>query len=186
MSRTSRREDVDALIVTVRGHRVILSPDLAVIYGVETRTLNQAVRRNRIRFPPDFLLELTQVEAQAVARSRSQSVILNRGSNIKYPPLGFTEHGALMAATVLNSARAVQMSIFVVRAFLRMRALAQGHADLRQRLDDLDRRVGDHDAELATVIRLVRQLVEPPEPVRQRRIGFRSQSRKTLQDPGRG
>ena len=118
--------------------------DLAKLYGVETRVLNQAVRRNRDRFPGDFLIELTN---QEVRRSRSQSVILNvgRGSNAKYLPLAFTEHGAIMTATVLNSPRAVQMTVFVVRAFVKMResllvnaVLAREMAALKSRVDTLD------------------------------------------------
>lgn len=105
----ARREivAVERLILAVRGHRVILSPDLAEIYGVETRALNQALKRNQDRFPPDFAFRLTRAEVEATQRSRSQSVTLKRGQNIKYPPLAFTEHGAIMAATVLNSPRAV-------------------------------------------------------------------------------
>src|SRR5262249_39001207 len=114
------------------------------LYGIETRVLNQAVRRNRERFPDDFVFELSH---QEVVRSRSQSVILKagRGSNVKHPPLAFTEHGAIMAATVLNSARAVQMTVFVVRAFVKMRegllvnaVLAREIAALKTRMDTLD------------------------------------------------
>ena len=115
------REIIEQKILLVRGEKVLLDLDLAALYGTTTKALNQAVKRNRNRFPADFVVRLTKDEAEAVARSRSQSVILNRGANIKYPPLGFTEHGAIMAATVLNSPRAVRMSIFVVRAFLRVR-----------------------------------------------------------------
>jgi hypothetical protein len=107
---------VDSLIVHVRGVRAILAPALARVYGVETRVLTQAVKRNADRFPEDFAFRLTPAEAQEIQRSRSQSVILKRGQNVKHAPLAFTEHGALMAAGVLNSPRAVQMSIFVVRA----------------------------------------------------------------------
>jgi hypothetical protein len=162
---------VDGVIVTVRGQRVILSPDLAAIYGVETRTLNQAVRRNRPRFPADFLIRVSATEAGQIARSRSQSVILNGGANIKHPPLGFTEHGAIMAATVLKSPRAIQMSIFVVRAFVRQRGAASVYLELRKRLDHLDRRVGGHDHDIQDIVQLVRRLLEPPSPPR-RRIGF--------------
>jgi hypothetical protein len=94
---------------------------VAEIYGVETRTLNQAVKRNAGRFPSDFAFRLTRKDATVIQRSRSQSVILKRGANIKYAPLAFTEHGVMMAATILNSRRAVEMSIFVVRAFVRLR-----------------------------------------------------------------
>jgi hypothetical protein len=99
-------------------------------------------------------------------------VTLKRGAHVKYPPLAFTEHGAIMAATVLNSRRAVQMSILVVRAFLRLRAWAVGQAELSARLTRLERRVGEHDHELKAIIQAIRQLVQPPEPPRQRRIGF--------------
>ncbi|HXG98770.1 MAG TPA: ORF6N domain-containing protein [Gemmatimonadales bacterium] len=112
---------VARVIVTVRGFRAILSSDLAPIYGVQPKVLNQAVKRNAERFPPDFAFRLSKDDMTAIRRSRSQSVTLKRGAHVKYAPLAFTEHGALMAATVLNSRRAVQMSIFVVRAFLRLR-----------------------------------------------------------------
>ena len=136
--------EIASRIFVVRGKRVMLDSELAKLYGVETRVLNQAVRRNRERFPADFVLELTN---QEVMRSRSQSVILNvrRGSNVKHLPLAFTEHGAIMAATVLNSPRAVQMTVFVVRAFVKMResllvnaVLAREVAALRSRVDLLD------------------------------------------------
>ena len=122
----------------------MMDSELAKLYGTETRVLNQAVRRNRQRFPSDFVIELTH---QEVTRSRSQSVILNagRGSNLKYPPLAFTEHGAIMAATVLNSPHAVQMTVFVVRAFVKMREallvnamLAREIAALKARMETLD------------------------------------------------
>ena len=164
--------DVERLIVTVRRQRVILSPDLADIYGVETRSLNQAVKRNSDRFPPDFVLRLTRDEAMNVQRSRSQTVILKRGQNVKYLPLAFTEHGAIMAATVLNSPRAVHMSIFVVRAFLRLREWVGGQAELSARLSQLERRVGAHDHELRAIIKAIRELVQPREEVSRREIGF--------------
>jgi phage regulator Rha-like protein len=136
--------DIAGRIFVVRGKRVLLDSELAKLYGTETRVLNQAVRRNRERFPDDFVLELTN---QEVTRSRSQIVILNvgRGSNVKHPPMAFTEHGAIMAATVLNSPRAVQMTVFVVRAFVKMReallvnaVLVREVAALKTRMDALD------------------------------------------------
>lgn len=116
---------VTRVIVTIRGIRVILSSDLARIYGVEPRVLNQAVKRNAQRFPPDFAIRLRREEVTELRRLRSQSVILKRGTHLKYPPLAFTEHGAIMAATILNSRRAIQMSIFVVRAFRRLLVLGR-------------------------------------------------------------
>lgn len=165
---------IERLIVIVRRQRVILSADLAAIYGVETRALNQAVKRNADRFPPGFLVRLTRDEAAAIRASRSQSVILKRGQNIKYAPLAFTEHGAIMAATVLNSPRAVHMSVFVVRAFLRLREWVAGQAQLAARLADLERRVGAHDHELRAIIRAIRELVAPAAEPPRRRIGFKA------------
>jgi hypothetical protein len=167
----TRAGTVEQVIVIVRGQRVILASDLAEIYGVETRTLNQAVKRNAERFPSDFAFRLTPSEAIQVRRSRSQSVILKRGSNVKYAPMAFTEHGATMAASVLNSRRAVQMSIFVVRAFLRLREWIAAQITLSARLARLERRVGAHDQELQAIIQAVRELITPPTPPR-RRIGF--------------
>ena len=154
---------VARVIRTVRGARVILSSDLARIYAVTPKALNQAVKRNAERFPPDFAFRLSRDEVAGVRRLRSQSVTLKRGAHVKYPPLAFTEHGAIMAATVLNSRRAVQMSIFVVRAFLRLREWVAGQAELSARLTQLERRVGKHDHELKAIIQAIRQLIEAPE-----------------------
>jgi hypothetical protein len=158
-------------IQVVRGQSVILGTDLASVYGVSTKALNQAVRRNMNRFPPDFAFRLSRREVAELLRSRSQNVTLKRGDNIKYAPLAFTEHGAVMAATILKSDRAAAMSVYVVRAFLRLRAWAVGQAELAQRLSLLDQRVGAHDQDLKTIITTIRQMVAPPEP-RRRRIGF--------------
>ena len=118
--------DVAGRILVVRGQRVMLDADLARLYGVSTKAFNQAVRRNRGRFPADFLLELTN---QEVARLRSQIVTLKtgRGEHRKYQQLAFTEHGAIMAATILNSPRAEQMSVYVVRAFVKLRESLAAH-----------------------------------------------------------
>jgi ORF6N domain-containing protein len=157
--------------VSVHGQRVILAADLARIYGVETRMLNQAVKRNAARFPPDFSFRLTRQDATRIERSRSQSVILKRGANIKYLPLAFTEHGVLMAASILNSPRAVEMSIFVVRAFIRLRAVAQRYAELAAKIDALERRVGGHDEDLEQMFTALRALIAPARKAA-RQIGF--------------
>jgi hypothetical protein len=163
--------DVEPVIRVIRRQRVILAADLARIYGVETRALNQAVKRNADRFPSDFAFRLTEAEAKEVRRSRSQSVILKRGENIKFAPLAFTEHGAVMAASVLSSPRAVQMSVFVVRAFLRLREWAAGRTELSAKLSELERRVTGHDEDLKAIVAAIRQLVNPPErPLR--KIGY--------------
>ncbi len=167
---------IEGLIHVIRGHRVILSADLAQIYGVEPKALNQAVKRNLDRFPPDFAFRLTRVESEESGRPRSQIVTLKRGANIKYPPLAFTEHGAIMAASILASPRAVQMSIFVVRAFLRLREWVIDREDLSEQLARLEARVSSHDADLAAILRAVRELIQPPERPR-RRIGFTQRSK---------
>ena len=138
--------EVAGRILVVRGQRVMLDADLARLYGVSTKAFNQAVRRNRSRFPGDFLFELTN---QEVARSRSQSVTLNsgRGSNVKYLPMAFTEHGAIMAATILNSPRAEQMSVYVVRAFVKIRESLAAHTVLARELATLKSRVDTLDAD---------------------------------------
>lgn len=130
----------------IRGRRVLLDADLAALYGVTTKAMNQAVRRNIGRFPPDFLLQLTDSETTS---SRSQFVTLNkgRGHNVKYLPLAFTEHGAIMAATILNSARAVEMSVYVVRAFVQLRQMLASNAELARKLETLERSVATLDAD---------------------------------------
>jgi hypothetical protein len=168
-----RRQDsaaVESRIVSVRDQRVILSPDLAAIHGVETRVLLQAVKRNQERFPPDFAFRLTRAEVEELRTERSQPVIFDR-SEFKHLPMAFTEHGAVMAATVLSSPRAVQMSIYVVRAFVRMRAWFMDQAELSQRLASLEQKVGIHDEELAEILAALRELVTIPGGA-QRRIGF--------------
>lgn len=165
--------DVESRIVEVRAERVILDRDLAETYGVETRVLNQAVKRNRDRFPGDFAFQLTIEEAEVIRRSRSQPVILKRGSNVKYRPWAFTEHGAIMAATVLNSPQAVEMSIFVVRAFIRLREFARGHAEIGKRLDELERRVTRQDETMKEVFSALRALLVPPARPKPG-IGFKS------------
>ena len=130
---------IEQLIVTIRGQRVILAGDLARIYGVVTRVLNQAIKRNPAKFPADFVFQITRDEVQEMRRLRSQTVILRPGQHLKYLPYAFTEHGAIMAANVLNSPRAVQMSVFVVRAFIRMRAALGDTRELARKLAALER-----------------------------------------------
>lgn len=156
-------------ILTIRGINVLVDAHLAELYGVTTGALNQAVRRNRGRFPDDFLFQLSEAEFQAL---RSQIVISQAGrGGRRYRPWAFTEHGAIMAASVLNSRRAIEMSVFFVRAFTRLREIARTHGDLASKLDALERRVSDHDASIRDLLRAIRALLTPPE--RQvRRIGF--------------
>jgi len=171
-------EQIDGMIRTIRGTRVILDSDLAKIYGVPTFRFNEAIKRNRHRFPPDFMFQLTTEEAAAL---RSQIAILKkgRGQHRKYRPYAFTEHGALQAANVLRSPRAVQMSVFVIRAFIRMRQTLLGTRELAEKLAALEKkltsRLDVHEAAIVEVLQELMQILNPPplppEPPR-RRIGF--------------
>jgi len=162
---------IERRIVALRGHRVMLDRDLAALYGVETRTLNQAVKRNLDRFPSDFMFRLTPKEAAVQLPSRSQSVILKRGQNVKHLPYVFTEHGAVMLANVLKSAPAVRASIQVVRAFVRIRQRLVTHEMLAKQLTKLASKVGKHDIELRQVFITLRGILAPPNRPR-RAIGF--------------
>jgi hypothetical protein len=165
----SRPEPIEDLIHSLRGERVILDTDLARIYGVATKVLNQAVGRNLHRFPKDFAFRLTAEEA---ARMRSQFVTASK-RNIRYQPYAFTEYGAFMAANVLNSERAVAMSIYVIRAFVRMRQTLVANEILQRRLAEIERTLLNHDTALRDLYEKIRPLLLPsPEPPK-RQIGFR-------------
>ena len=143
----------------------MLDSDLAELYGVETKRLNEQVRRNPNRFPPDFMFQLTAEEWESL---RSQFATLKRGEHRKYLPYAFTEHGALMLANVLNSERAAQTSVMVVRAFVRLRQMLASNAELARKLDAMEKK---YDAQFKVVFDAIRQLMSPPEPKR-REIGF--------------
>ena len=154
-------------IVVIRGQRVLLDADLAQLYEVETKKFNQQIKRNLTRFPPDFMFRLTDKEFETL---RSQNVTSKRGGR-RYLPLAFTEHGAIMAASVLNSDRAVEMSVYVVRAFVQLRAVLLDHKALAEKLAALERRVSHHDNSLAEVIDAIRALMAQPKSAN-RPIGF--------------
>jgi hypothetical protein len=154
-------------IVVIRGQRVLLDADLAQLYEVETKKFNQQIKRNQTRFPPDFMFRLTADEFESL---RSQNVTSKRGGR-RYLPLAFTEHGAIMAASVLNSDRAVEMSVYVVRAFVQLRTVLLDHKALADKLTALERRVSHHDNSLAEVIDAIRALMAQPKPAN-RPIGF--------------
>ncbi len=151
---------------------MILDSDLAAIYGVPTKVFNQAVKRNQMRFPDDFMFQLTMDEAFAVQSSRSQSVTLKRGQNIKYLPRAFTEHGALQAANILNSPRAVSMSVYVIRAFVKIREQLSANAAVLKRLADIDETLLIHDTALRDIYRKLVPLLQPPPDPPRRKIGF--------------
>jgi phage regulator Rha-like protein len=154
--------------MVVRGHKVILDSDLAELYGVSVKRLNEQVKRNTKRFPADFLFQLSATELTAL---RSQIATSNSRGGRRYLPHAFTEHGAIMAATVLNSARAIEMSIFVVRAFARMREALATNRKVVSKLSELERRLEGHDTEIQQLIEAIRELMTPPDPKRGR-IGF--------------
>lgn len=155
-------ESVGLRITEVRGAKVILDSDLAGLFGVATGALNQAVRRNPGRFPAEFVFQLTAPE---FTNLRSQSVISNSGRGGRRSlPFAFTEHGALMAATVLNSPQAIGMSVFVVRAFVRLRSIYASHIELTRRLDELDIKVGAHDESIRSIVEAIRRLMLPDSP----------------------
>jgi hypothetical protein len=189
-------EQIDGMIRSIRGTRVILDSDLAKIYGVPTFRFNEAIKRNRRRFPPDFMFQLTTEEAAAL---RSQVAILKetagerltpnssqiailkkgRGQHRKYRPYAFTEHGALQAANVLRSPRAVQMSVFVIRAFVRMRQTLLGTRELTEKLAALEKKLTSrldlHEAAIVEVLQELMQILNPPPPLPEPakpRIGF--------------
>lgn len=152
-------ESVSNRIHVVRGQRVLLDRDLAELYGVETRRFNEQVKRNPGRFPQDFMFTLTEQEVQDL---RSQNAMSSSGhGGARHAPHAFTEHGAIMAASVLNSTRAVEVSVHVVRAFVRMRELLIDHKDLAVRVDELETRVGVHDSALRGVLHALSQKKPP-------------------------
>jgi hypothetical protein len=164
--------DIVGLIHSVRDQRVILDTDLAELYGVRAKRLNEQVKRNIGRFPSDFLFRLTSEEAERCRRSRSRFATLKRGQNIKYLPYAFTEHGALMAANVLNSPRAVAMSVYVIRAFVKMREDVVANAAILRRLAEIDKTLLIHDVTLREILQKLRPLLEPPPQPPKIEIGF--------------
>ncbi len=167
-----------------RGQKVLLDFDLGALYGVTTKVLNQAVKRNAGRFPDDFMFRLSSDEAARVSqsvtpsrgrtRSRSQFVTLKRGQNLKYFPYAFTEQGVAMLSSVLKSERAVKVNIAIMRAFVKLRETLETNRELAQKFSELEQRVGKHDSEIAAIIDAIRQLMVPAKkPARE--IGFHVQ-----------
>ncbi len=169
-------ERIENRILFIRGLKVLLDADLASLYGVQTRVLNQAVKRNAERFPADFMFRLSAKELEVW---RSQAVISNPGAKmgLRRAPFVFTEHGALMAASLLNSPRAIETSLYVVRAFVRLREVLASHKDLARRLNAHEKKLSSHDQAIAGLINTLRSLMAPPTPTpapepKHRRIGF--------------
>jgi ORF6N domain len=160
---------VESRILFLRHQRVILDADIAELYGVPVRVLNQQIKRNQERFPGDFVFQLTPKEHHFL---RSQFVISKKGrGGRRYTPYAFTEHGAIMAATVLNSERAVQMSVFVVRAFVRLREMLATNRRLAVKIFELENRLDTHDSVIVKLLQTIKELMTPRAP-RRVRIGF--------------
>ena len=160
---------ISGVIKTIRGCHVILASDLAALYGVEVKRLNEQVKRNARRFPADFMFTLTTAEADSL---RSQFATLKRGQNIKHLPHAFTEHGAMMAAMVLNSSKAEEMSVFIVRAFVQMRRALAARQGMEKRLGQIENVLLVHDNSLRDLYEKIQPLLLPPPEPDRRRIGF--------------
>ena len=159
-------ERIEKAILLVRKQKIMLDADLAALYGVETRVLVQAVKRNIERFPEDFMFQLSREEFAVL---RSQSVTSSDWGGRRYPPYAFTEQGVAMLSSVLRSQQAIQVNIEIMRAFIRLRQMLASHAALARKLDALEKK---YDAQFKEVFEAIRQLMAPPEPKR-RAIGFR-------------
>jgi hypothetical protein len=175
-------------IRVIRGQKVLLDADLAALYDTTTKRLNEQVKRNIARFPGEFMFRLNRVETETLNRSQFATGS-QKHRDPRFPPYAFTEHGALMAANVLNSPRAVAVSLYVVRAFIRLRETIAQHKELAAKLDDLERKVQSiatrQDAlaantrmQLKQVFEAIRELMSPPEPTKKRPIGFVTDEKK--------
>ena len=190
----ARHMPIESVIHSIRSERVILDADLASLYGVTTKRLNEQVKRNSHRFPSDFLFRLTKVELdQLTSRAVKPDTPVNRSQNAtgsqkhrdpRFLPYAFTEHGALMAANVLNSSRAVAMSVQVVRAFVRLRAMLASNKELAQKLAELERKLEGHDQAIHNLFEAIRRLLNPPEPG-PKKIGFHVKERTLRYGAGR-
>jgi len=162
-------ERITQTIVVLRGHKVLIDADLAALYGVPTKRLNEQVRRNLARFPEDFMFRLTAAEKAQVVADCDHLAKLKFAATL---PTAFTEHGALMAASVLNTPLAVEASVFVVRAFVRLRETLSTNQAVMHKLDQLERKIETHDQAIVGILAALRELMTPPDPPKKRKIGF--------------
>ena len=183
MSNAIAVEVIATRILELRGKKVMLDRDLAKLYGVKVKRLNEQVKRNTKRFPDDFMFQITKEEINSLRshfvtlNSRSQFATLKQGQNIKYLPYVFTEHGVAMLSSVLNSERAIQVNILIMRAFTKLREILLTHKELAYKLSQLERKIEKHDGEIKTIFEAIRQLMLPPEKST-RKIGFRIKEKK--------
>jgi hypothetical protein len=162
--------DITRAILILRGQRVLLDAELASLYGVTTKRLNEQVKRNAARFPEDFMFRLTRTETEALNRSQIATGS-QKHRDPRFPPYVFTEHGAIMAATILSSPRAIEMSVYVVRAFVHLRELLASNTALARKLNELEGKLKNHDEAITAILSAIRELMNPPAPKR-RGIGF--------------
>jgi len=162
-------EVISSRIMVIRGERILLDADLAALYGVETKRLNEQVRRNKERFPTDFMFQLNLEEKTEVVANCDHLSRIKFSSTLPY---AFTEHGAIMAASVLNTPRAVETSVYVVRAFVKLRELLATNKGLAVKLAELERKLEGHDTSIRQLVGAIRGLMQPPEPKKKRPIGF--------------
>ena len=166
-------EIIESRIFLIRKRKVMLDSHLAELYGVSTKALNQAVKRNRDRFPTDFMFRLNETETEIIwsqittgfqkkVFSRSQIVTLKRGQNVKYLPHVFTEQGVAMLSSILKSKRAVQVNIMIMRTFVKLREIMATHVDLSRKIDELERKYGKHEKYIQAIFKIIKQLLEPP------------------------
>jgi hypothetical protein len=178
MSALIPQEVVENKIYLIRGQKVMLDKDLAKLYGVPAKRLNEQVKRNIKRFPEDFMFKLTKQESENLIcekealSSRSQIATLKQGQNIKYLPYVFTEQGVAMLSSVLNSDRAIEVNITIMRAFVKLRQILSTHKELAHKLTELERKIEKHDEDICAIFEAIRRLMAPPPEPPKRRIGF--------------
>jgi len=153
----------------IRGEKVIIDADLAEFYGVQTKRLNEQVKRNKERFPADFMFQLSIDEKQEVVANCDHLAKLKYSKTLPY---AFTEHGTIMAASILNSSRAIEISVFIVRAFVKLRRVISENEKLARKIVQIENHLADHDEQIIELIRAIKQLLKPEPPPKKRRIGY--------------
>jgi hypothetical protein len=160
---------IENRILLIRGNKVIIDADLAEFYGVRTKRLNEQVKRNANRFPADFMIQLSSEEKAEVVANCDH---LDKLKYSKSLPYAFTEHGAIMAASVLNTPQAIEVSVFIVRVFIKLRQIMAGQKELQRKISQIERRLTEHDVQIKELVNALMQLLKPDPPPKKRRIGF--------------
>ena len=163
---------IEQRILLIRGEKVIVDADLAQFYGVPTKRLNEQVKRNKARFPNDFIFQLSSEEKADVVANCDHLEKLKYSGSLPYV---FTEHGTIMAASVLNSPRAIEVSVYIVRAFVRIRRVIAEHKEISRRIVQIEHHLADHDEQIIELIKAIKQLLKPEPPPKKRRIGFHTE-----------